>query len=62
MKVTEAKFCIEPSCEQVAHVNDSQCVCGCTQFILLGPIVNPALAAELRELLRKAVEKKAVVH
>ena len=61
MKVTEAKFCIEPSCEQVVHVNDSQCSCGGSQFIFLGPIVNPHLMAELRELLREAA-KKAVVH
>jgi len=54
LKLAEAKFCVEPECEEVLPLKESQCCCGCTQFILLATLTNP----ETRDWVKRRLHRE----
>ena len=41
MKLSEAKFCVEPDCEELAHRSVQLCPCGSAQFFDLSYLADP---------------------
>ncbi len=41
MKLSESKFCVESDCEELVHVLEPMCPCGCTHFYELSWWADP---------------------
>ena len=62
MKLSEAKFCVEPDCEELAHRSVQLCPCGSAQFFDLSYLADPEAHRFKRLERRRARQLAAISH
>ena len=56
MKLSESKLCVEMDCQELVHVNEPMCPCGCTHFYAISWWADPAD----RRIQRRIVEGQRI--